>query len=144
MESMRVEERKVAMARGRGVALLRGLVHFVPVSVCVVLFSFNSSSFFIGSELGGLKGQDVQKFASIQFAAKIHELAMLASLGLIIATHVRRDLGVGEGLPFGAVFLPSGFQQINFLWSQAVAGAAQRETGGSSAACGLLPRITPT
>ena len=77
----------------------------------------NSTGYYIGAELSGVEGQDSQKLATLQFVAKLHELTILASLAAVMFTYVRRELTLGSGLPFGAVF--AGFQvsNISFLWS---------------------------
>ncbi|KAK1758871.1 hypothetical protein QBC47DRAFT_436150 [Echria macrotheca] len=116
------EERKVAMYKNRWIAILRGLFHFIPVAGCIVLIGFNSASYYIGGELAGWENQDFQKLAALQFTAKIHELFMLTSLAIIITTHVRKELVIGPGLPFGAVFTPNGFQNISYLWSPEFGG----------------------
>jgi hypothetical protein len=110
------------MAKSRSIALLRGLVHIIPMSGCIVLICLNWSSYYIGAELSGPDNSDSQKIAGLQFAAKIHEIFMVTSLGMVIVTHIRRELMLGDGLPFGAMFLPSGFQQVSFLWSPAFGG----------------------
>ncbi|KAK5657598.1 hypothetical protein OQA88_3177 [Cercophora sp. LCS_1] len=126
------EEEKVAMNKNRGTALFRGIIHLIPVAGCLVLIYLNASSYYVGGELAGWQDQDFQKLAALQFAAKIHELFMLASLGLIIVTRIRRELIFGEGLPFGAIFVPSGFTNISFLWSQAFGGICFQDWQRSS------------
>ncbi|KAK0639811.1 hypothetical protein B0T16DRAFT_463448 [Cercophora newfieldiana] len=117
------EERpKPAMNKTRGTAWVRGAVHIVPALAAVGLMVLNSSSYFIGGELAGARNQDVQKLAALQFAAKFHELLMLASLTMILSTQIRKELFFGDGLPFGAVFAPSEFRNISFLWSLQMSG----------------------
>ena len=110
------------MAKSRKLALLRGFAHVVPASACIVLITLNCSSYYIGEYLTGFFWQNEQKMAGLQFVAKIHEVLILVSLGLVIEARVQRELLLGDGLPFGALFLPSGFQQIGFLWSPAFSG----------------------
>jgi len=111
------EETKVAMRKHRGHALWHCMIHILPVAAAFVLVVLNCKQHYIGGELSGANGQDVEKLGGLQFAAKIHELLMMASLGTIIFTYVRRELVFGAGIPFGALFVGFQIDSISLLWS---------------------------
>lgn len=117
------ERKKTVMDKRRGLAAVRCLGHVIPAAGCVVLLVFNTQNWYLGSELPGEEGQDTQKLAALQFAAKLHELMMLSSLAVILVTYVRRELAFGAGVPFGILFSSNNFQSINVLWSLELWGA---------------------
>ncbi|KAH6838714.1 hypothetical protein B0T12DRAFT_400182 [Alternaria alternata] len=111
------EREKVVMKQDQFKAALRCVVHLIPVSAALALLILNCSNHYIGGELSGTPGQDTQKLAALQFAAKLHELFMLASLGAIALTYIRKELVFGGGIPFGTVFSATQFKDLTFLWS---------------------------
>ncbi|RAK97567.1 uncharacterized protein BO80DRAFT_363641 [Aspergillus ibericus CBS 121593] len=121
------EKPKVFMYRSKTLASIRCVLHVVPVGAAFALLMLNSAGYYIGGELSGASGQDTEKLAALTFAAKLHELLMLASLGSILITYIRRELAFGEGLPFGAIFTSLQFQDISFLWSLSMWGSIQHD-----------------
>lgn len=121
------EEKKIVMDKNRTVAILRCTVHIIPVGAALALLAVNASNYYIGGELAGPSGEDFQKLAALQFAAKLHELFMLTSLGTLLITYIRRELAFGEGLPFGAIFSGLQFREISFLWSPEMWGTIYNE-----------------
>lgn len=117
------EEGKVIIDKSRLLALVRCLIHVIPMAAAVGLIGLNASNYYIGGELEGQNGQDTQKLAALLFAAKLHELFMLASLATLLITYIRMELVFGDGLPFGAVFSAQQFTNISFLWSLELWGA---------------------
>ncbi|KAJ9663789.1 hypothetical protein H2201_005510 [Coniosporium apollinis] len=115
------------MYKNRIYALLRCLVHIIPVSLALLLVVLNASGHYIGGELTGENNQDVSKLNGLSFAAKLHELFMLASLTTVIFTYIRRELAFGDGLPFGAVFAGLQFTTVSFLWSAEFFGTIYHE-----------------
>lgn len=105
------------MSKSRTEAVLRCAIHVVPISAAIGLVSLNASQYYIGGELSGKHGQDNEKLAALQFTAKLHELLMLASIGTIVFTYIRRELVLGEGVPFGAIFAGLQFESISLFWS---------------------------
>ena len=89
--------------------IIRNIVHVIPVGGAIAIIYFNLSGFYIGASMRNL--------AALQFAAKLHELFMVASLAKIVLYLVRNELVFERGLPFGA--LVSGLQtsQLSYLWS---------------------------
>lgn len=123
------EEKKVAMYKRRRIALLRSLIHIVPVAAAIVLIVLNTTSFYIGGELEGPEDLDTEKLAALQFTAKLHELFMMLSLGSILVTYIRRELIFGRGVPFGALFSPSQFPNLSYVWSPAMWGIMTHDWG---------------
>ena len=111
------EPEKVAMYKSRGQALMRCSVHLLPVLAALALVILNITQFYVGGELRGASGQDQQKLAALQFAAKLHELLMLASLGAIVFSYIRKELAFGGGIPFGALFAGFQIEKLSLLWS---------------------------
>ncbi|KAF2667742.1 hypothetical protein BT63DRAFT_299656 [Microthyrium microscopicum] len=112
------EEKKLVIGTSWKHRLVRCIFYLVPVFACIVLLAFNLGNYYIGGELSGAEGEDPQKLAALQFAAKLHELLMIASLVSILVTIIRLELTVKDGgLPFGAIFSPQQIQSIDILWS---------------------------
>jgi hypothetical protein len=105
------------MRKSRVDAFIRCSIHVLPVAAAISLVSLNASQYYIGGELTGKNGQDDEKLAALQFTAKLHELLMLASIGTIVFTYIRRELAFGDGVPFGAIFAGLQFQNISLFWS---------------------------
>lgn len=114
------------MDNKKRLAFIRCFGHVIPAAGCVVLLAFNSQNWYLGQELPGEEGEDSQKLAAFQFAAKLHELMMLSSLAVILVTHIRKELALGSGVPFGLLFSGNNFQSINILWSLDLWGAICR------------------
>jgi hypothetical protein len=121
------EEKKAVMKKDRMMATLRCIVHLVPMSGAVALLILNGSNHYIGGELSGSAGQDSQKLGALLFAAKLHELFMLASLSAIVITYIRKELAFGEGVPFGTVFAAGQFKDLTFLWSPELWGSVYQQ-----------------
>ncbi|KAF2118218.1 hypothetical protein BDV96DRAFT_597083 [Lophiotrema nucula] len=110
------------MRRPKLLSSLTLITHVVPIAVVIVLISLNAHGYYIGGELAGASGYDDLKFSGLQFAAKLHELLMQASLSLVVVSFIRHELVFGEGIPFGAVFGSLQFSNIAYLWSKEFAG----------------------
>lgn len=96
---------------------MKSAIHIIPMSGALVIVGFNLQQYYIGGELSGATGQDPEKLQALQFVAKLHELFMLASLGEVLFTWLRKELVFGNGLPFGAVFAGLQFKSLSTLWS---------------------------
>lgn len=92
-------------------------VHFVPIAAAFVLVVLNWRGYYIGGELEGAVGLDDAKFIGLQFAAKLHELTITASLTAVIFSYIRHELVTDSGLPFGAIMAGFQFKEISYLWS---------------------------
>ncbi|KAL9617461.1 MAG: hypothetical protein Q9160_007724 [Pyrenula sp. 1 TL-2023] len=116
------EAPKVAMYKHRGQAFFRSAIHVIPVGAAIAIIFLNIHQFYIGGELTGASGQDTQKLAGLNFAAKLHELLMLASITAGLFAYIRQEITFGDGLPFGALFAGLEFDNISLLWSQEFLG----------------------
>ena len=118
------ETRKVAIREDRWIAALAGAIHVLPASVAISIAIFNAVGYYIGEELAGPKGQDDEKLAGLQLAAKLHELTMQASIAAMLLQYIRHEVALNDGLPFGALFAGHLFKDISFLWSSEFWGTA--------------------
>ena len=103
------EPTKIAIRKNRNIALLRALIHLIPVSVALGEVVFNWNTFYAGSH--------VRNQALYQFCAKLHEMTAQASIAAIMFSYVRYELSLGQGLPFGALFSGLQVSQASYLWS---------------------------
>ena len=83
----------------------------------------NWRGYYIGGELEGAVGQDDARFLALQFAAKLHELTISASLTAVILYYIRYQLMADSGLPFGAIVAGLQFKDVSYLWSMEFWGA---------------------
>lgn len=113
----RKEKRKNATYKHRGHTILRYIIHILPVAAALVLVVLNCTQYYIGGELAGPDNEDTERFGGLLFAAKLHEFLMLASLGTIIFTYIRRELASGTGIPLRALFVGVQINSISWLWS---------------------------
>ena len=116
-ETQHVETPKVAIHKNRFLAALRASIHVIPISAALALVILNLAQYYVGGELAGPIGQDDQKLGALQFAAKLHELLMIASLATIVFTYIRRELVFGEGVPFGVLSAGLEIDNASFLYS---------------------------
>ena len=119
------EPRKKAIDQNFRKAFRCGYVHFVPISATVVLVVLNCRGYYIGSELAGAVGQDNAKFIALQFAAKLHEFAIIASLAAVLLSYIQHKLVRDHGLPFGTILAGQRFKDINYLWSAELWGISR-------------------
>ncbi|OAP61639.1 hypothetical protein AYL99_03842 [Fonsecaea erecta] len=104
------EEPKVVMYKSRGVVLLHILTHALPLSGVLTLLVLNINTFFVGN----LSTSAVTAF---QFAAKLLELLMQASLAVILLDAIRWHMVRNEDLPLGGLVAPLRATDVSYLWS---------------------------
>ena len=109
------EQTKIGIRKSRMTALLRALIHIVPVTVALWEIVLNWNTYFVGN--------DVYTLIYYQFLAKLHEIAIQASLSAVIFSYVRYELMLGDGIPFGALFSGLQISQASYLWSMEFWGA---------------------
>ena len=114
------EQTKVAIHKGRTTALLRALIHFIPVTVALWEIVLNWNTYFVGYH--------VYNLAYYQFGAKLHEIATQASLSAVIFSYVRYELVLGDGIPFGALFSGLQISQVSYFWSMEFWGTICSQT----------------
>lgn len=118
-----VERKKVALCQNRWTATARCLIHIVPSVLSLTIVILNLKGYYIGDELAGPSGYDSQKLGALQFAAKLHELTIHASIAAMVLSYLRYELALGKGLPFGAMLAGNQFTDLSFLWSIELWGA---------------------
>ena len=128
------ESIKVAIRRSRRTALLRALIHLLPISVALWEIILNWNTYFVG--------YNVYNLAYYQFGAKIHEIAIQASLSAVIFSYVRYELLLGDGIPFGALFSGLQMSQASFLWSMEFWGALSSKNVSLKSRLRLLSILT--
>lgn len=128
------EQTKIAIRRSRTTALIRTLIHILPVSVALWEIVLNWNTFFVG--------YDVYNLAYYQFGAKLHEMAIQASLSAVIFSYVRYELVLGDGIPFGALFSGLQISQASYLWSMEFWGTVCSRTISLKSRLRLLSVVT--
>ncbi|KAJ5272478.1 hypothetical protein N7478_007603 [Penicillium angulare] len=108
---------KVVVWKSHQVALPKTLLHIVPFGISIFLVTINIIGYFIGTEISGIEGYNSAKLGALQFAAKLHEITILASLSMIVFTLVQMRL-VSQKVAFGSVFSGLQFQSLSYLWSK--------------------------
>jgi len=84
-------------------------VHVIPLSIALFLVIVNSRTYYVGESSRWLQ--------LLQFAAKIHEGTIQASIATIALAYVRTEL-LGKGrVPFGAIFPAMQIKDFSTLWS---------------------------
>ena len=128
------EQTKVAIRKSRTTALLRALIHIVPVGVALWEIVLNWDTYFVGYA--------VYNQAYYQFGAKAHEIAIEASLSAIVFSYVRYELMLGSGIPFGALFSGLQVSQASYLWSMEFWGTVSSRTISLKSRLVLLVVVT--
>ena len=105
---------KKAFHRDRTMALLRATIHLIPVMVAMGEVIINWRGYYIGANIDGL--------SYLQFAAKLHEMAMQSSLAVIVFAYMRHVLFAGDALPIGAMLSGLQLTQVSYLWSMELWG----------------------
>ena len=114
------EQTKIAVRRSRTTALLRALIHVIPVGVALWEIELNWNNYFVGYA--------VYPQAYYQIGARIHEIAIVASLSTIMFSYVRCELMLGDGIPFGALFSGLQVSQASYLWSMEFWGSISSQS----------------
>ncbi|KAH7310308.1 hypothetical protein BKA65DRAFT_165449 [Rhexocercosporidium sp. MPI-PUGE-AT-0058] len=94
----------------RAKALAACSIHVPSLITTTTLIYFNFSSTWFSSV--GTSDQNAQ-FNALQFAAKVHEIIIIASLSAVAVSFVQRELCRRQGLAFGGVL--AAFQITNVL-----------------------------
>lgn len=97
------EQPKVVLETTRGKALPLLIIHTIPLLTSLVIILINFLGFFIGEDFQGPIKSETINLLGLQIAAKVNEILIVASLGLIVLHAVRYQLLFGQGLPLGLV-----------------------------------------
>lgn len=93
------------------------MIHVIPLTAAIVLLVLNLSRFYVGVTFNS------QALVALQFAAKLHEIFMVASLSSAFFSYMSYSLTSETGLPFGAAFAGLQVTHISYLWSLELWGA---------------------
>lgn len=104
------ERPKVAIHRRRSVAVIRSIIHLVPLAALLVLVLLNATRTVD-------KHYSADSSTPLQFAAKLLEVLAQTSLADIYLSFIRRWLLGSEGIPLGSLFGPLQTTSISYLWS---------------------------
>lgn len=126
----RSELPKVALHKDRSSALLRGLIHAIPVAGALSLTSINIYQYYVGSF--------IKPLAFYQFIAKVHEITIQASLTAIVFSYIRHEMVLGQGIPFGALFSGLQLSQASYLWSSEFWGSLRSKSLSPGRRCSLI------
>ena len=111
------EPLKIAIRKDRVIALLRSLIYVIPISVALCEVILNWNTYYVGVS--------IYNQVVYQIIAKIHELAIQASLATILYSYIRYEMTVGNGIPFGALFSGLQISQISYIWSMEFWGSVR-------------------
>ena len=120
-----IEPRKVAVDGRRWVALLRCIPHLVPLSATIAILCLNIYNLYF-QDLGRPNQSTILQ--AFQYAAKAHELLMVASLASIVLHRIQYNLSISKGVPFG--FLSASYQLSDplFIFGKGFYGGATAHT----------------
>ncbi|KAF2993888.1 hypothetical protein E8E13_002328 [Curvularia kusanoi] len=102
------EYRKVAIHHNRAVATAHSLLHLIPLAGAMILLILQWNNYWVGYE------DEIS--TALQFAAKVHELAMQASMVEVLLCLIRTRL-VNDVVPLGALACAMQATQLSYLWS---------------------------
>jgi hypothetical protein len=88
-------------------AALNSLLHVIPLAVAGTLLGLHWSKYWVGVSSNA---------TSLQFAAKVHELLMQASL-VDVLLYIIRSQALNGYLPLGALAGAAQAPQLSYLWS---------------------------
>lgn len=130
------EERKIALYENHGISLLQGLSHLIPLSASLILVILNARSVFFGNVPDSTR-------TTLQFAAKLLEILIQTSLGIILLSMVRYFMFRKETLPVGALLAPLSISSIAYCWSIELWGPLLQKKHDSWKKYALLASIPP-
>lgn len=101
---------KVAIYQNRVIATLHSLLDIVPVVATLVFLILNIRGCHVGH-------MSTATIAAIQFAAKVLEISIQASLAGISLSLIRHEAFAGRNLPLGLLFAPLNTVRASYVWS---------------------------
>ncbi|KAK8135957.1 hypothetical protein PG984_003897 [Apiospora sp. TS-2023a] len=113
------ESPKIIVSRSLLTALLRCSVHVIPVGITAFLTWLNLTGYFLGDQLAGGAANHDRDLLLLQIAAKITEIAIVASLSTTVMYVIRAEATSQQGIPLGLLSSPFRFNSINYFWSTA-------------------------
>jgi hypothetical protein len=98
------------------------IFHAIPIGVSLYLIYIN-----IKGRLWATHGMTVW-ISALQFVAKVHEMLMQASIGLVVLAYIQYLLVHEVGVPFGALFAYYSNRVLPYLFSRAFRGSVTTPT----------------
>jgi hypothetical protein len=117
------ETKKVVVTESKAIALRRCILHLIPILTSVAILTINLHGHYIGRDFPGTIKSETINIMLLQMAAKVHELVIVASLGLIVLHIVRHELLFGDGLPLGLVGSGLTFSNFEFFFRKEFYGS---------------------
>lgn len=123
------DHRKVVIYKNRWMALLAALIHIPPIIGSAVLGSWIFYGHWVGAQITPLGAWDTEAILVIQFAAKVMEALIVASLATIIFTLVRREAALRQGAPLALLLTGIEFSNVSYIFSHEFVGLIKGEFG---------------
>jgi hypothetical protein len=111
-------EERVAIFKDRFVALFACAVHILPLVATVVMGYYIFNEHWIGAQVTDHGAWDSEAKLGLQFAAKILEVIIVASLATMIFTFARYEAILGRGAPLASFLAGTDFSSPSCLWSE--------------------------
>ncbi len=109
-----IEPTKIAISNRRRDALIASLVQIVPLSVTIPVLCLSLYNVY-WDDLGSPHQEMILQ--GWQFAAKGHEILIVASLSALVLHKIRYELCVSDGVPLGLVAAGYQLSSVAYLWS---------------------------
>ena len=114
-----MEPMKVAIDDRRWMSFLCSVPDLIPISVTIVIISLNICGIY-WQDYGHPNQNSILQ--ALQYAAKAHEIMIIASLTNIIVYRIQHDLSSATGLSFGFLTAGAEFDSPSFIFSKAFLG----------------------
>lgn len=129
------EFQKTAIYRSRCAALFHIFIHLIPLAAAMSLATLNIRTTVVGSV-------STNVLTAIQFAAKLLEVLIQASITAVVLAYVRNKVLDTAGFPIGGIIAPYRTTDISSLWSLELWGCLSTQCISlrtRAVLCGLLP-----
>lgn len=96
------------MYQDRKVAIVHYMLHIPPLAGAITILALFAKRYFIGYQF--------TQAPALQFASKLLEILMQASIAEIMLTYIRLQALKGQ-VPLGSIMAPYHTSQLSYLWS---------------------------
>ncbi|KAL2812013.1 hypothetical protein BJX63DRAFT_443803 [Aspergillus granulosus] len=117
------ESDKAVISQSFWAALYPCSVHLFAIAVSATIIALNIKGTYLGADLMSPVKSETINLMIFQLIAKAHEIAIVASLGLIVMQFVRHELLWGEGLPLGMLGSGLAFNHLEYFFSKEFRGS---------------------
>ncbi|KAI9766024.1 MAG: hypothetical protein M1839_005273 [Geoglossum umbratile] len=149
------EQLKPAFDTGRGLAFARCLIHIIPVGVSVGVMMLSFTGYYYAD--AGTQHQNIQ-LGALQFAAKVHETLIVASLSTVVLHQIQTSLLGDAGVPFSLLTTGHQLERVfrRELWTGLFGSGGRRRpllaalvmvavvlatTSGPASAIAMIPKL---